>query len=54
MKDKKIDNTGPMKTMRQKKRDMGLVPKEIWVHKSVPKERVKAAEKRLQVPVKDV
>ena len=52
MNDKKIDNTRPMSILRQKKRDAGLVPKEIWVHKSVPNEKVKAAEKRLQVPVK--
>ena len=48
----KVDNTVPMQTMRQKKRDAGLRPKEIWVHKSVPNKKVKAAEKKLQVPIK--
>lgn len=48
----KVDNTGPMQSMRKKKRDAGLRPKEIWVHESVPNEKVKAAEKKLQVPIK--
>ena len=52
MSTKKLDNTGPMKALRQKKRDAGLRPKEIWVHESVPSETIKAMEKKLQVPVK--
>ena len=47
----KVDNTGPMNSMRQRKRAAGLRPKEIWVHKSVPNKKVKAAEKKLQVPI---
>ena len=49
--DMTMSNTTPMTTTRQKKRDAKLVPKEFWVHKSVPKEIVKAAERSLQIPV---
>lgn len=45
------DNTGPMKAVRKKKREAGLRPVEIWVHTSVPKKKIKAAERRLQKPV---
>lgn len=53
MKTGKVDNTEAMGKSRAAKRERGLRPVEMWVHQTASKERIKAAEKRLQAPVKE-
>ena len=44
------DGLTPMQRARAKKRAAGLIPKEMWIHRSRDGEEFKRAEARLQKP----